>query len=376
MPQELETDEHFMRHAIAVAKRAWGDTHPNPMVGAIIVERDRVVAEGWHARAGGDHAEVAAIKALGHRPRYDATLYVTLEPCSTHGRTGPCTEAIIQRGFARVVIGALDPNPKHAGRGIEILRAADIEVVEGVLADECADLNLIFNHSIVHETPFIAAKVAMTLDGKIATRTNHSKWVTGEESRADVQQWRRLFPAIAVGARTVIEDDPSLTSRREGEPVFCPTRLIFDRGLLLADHLNRRVFTDEHRANTIYITRTECDRARLARVQATGVQCWEIPSEPPHIFYSMLQKKCMQAGLIGVLVEGGCGLLSDMLSECLINYLICYRAPKLLADDHALPAFRGLNTDEMADAIILRDAQHALLGEDVLTRGHFIYPVE
>ncbi|WP_309382072.1 bifunctional diaminohydroxyphosphoribosylaminopyrimidine deaminase/5-amino-6-(5-phosphoribosylamino)uracil reductase RibD [Cerasicoccus frondis] len=376
MPLEDETDESFMRHAIAVAKRAWGDTHPNPMVGAIIVERGRVVAEGWHERAGGDHAEVAAIKALGHRPRYDATLYVTLEPCSTHGRTGPCTEAIIQRGFARVVIGARDPNPAHAGRGIEILREAEIEVIEGVLADECMDLNLIFNHYIVEQTPFISAKIAMTLDGKIATRTRHSRWVTGEESRADVHQWRRLFPAIAVGAGTVIEDDPALTSRRAGEAVYCPVRFIFDRHLLTADYLDYQVFADEFRARTIVVTKTEADRNRLSRIQATGVQVWEIPLEPPHIFYKIFQKKCLNENLTGILVEGGSGLLSDMLSECLINYLLCYRAPKLLADDQAVPAFRGLNTSEMMDAIVLRDAKNVLFGQDVFTRGHLEYPFE
>ncbi|WP_269542500.1 bifunctional diaminohydroxyphosphoribosylaminopyrimidine deaminase/5-amino-6-(5-phosphoribosylamino)uracil reductase RibD [Cerasicoccus fimbriatus] len=376
MPQDLETDEFYMRHAINVAKRAWGDTHPNPMVGAIIVERDRIVAEGWHERAGGDHAEVAAIKALGHRPRYDATLYVTLEPCSTHGRTGPCTEAIIQRGFARVVIGARDPNPKHAGRGIDILREAEIEVVEGVLADECTDMNLIFNHYIVRETPFIAAKVAMTLDGKIATRRRHSHWVTGDESRADVHQWRRLFPAIAVGAGTVIADDPALTSRREGEPVFCPVRFVFDRQLRLADHLQCKVFTDEHRAKTVLVTQAEVDQIRLRRIKSAGVTVWEIPNDPAGLFYKVFQKKCLMENLTGVMVEGGCGLLSDMLAECLIDYLLCYRAPKLLADSQALPAFTGLNTSEMADAIVLSEPRHVLFGQDVFTRGFMEYPVE
>lgn len=374
MSAEPETDEHYMRHALAVAMRAWGDTHPNPMVGAIVVERDRIVAEGWHQRAGGDHAEVAAIKALGHRPRYDATLYVTLEPCSTQGRTGPCTQAIIERGFARVVIGAVDPNPAHAGRGIEILREAGLEVVHGVLAEECADINLIFNHTIVNERPLLAAKIGMSLDGKIATRTGHSRWVTGEESRADVMRWRRLFPAIAVGAGTVIADDPSLTARLPEAAPHCPVRLIFDRNLLLADYLDRQVFNDQWRDHTILVTETEVSPPRLARIKSHKITCWELPTVPPHIYYSEFLKKCLSEDLTGVFIEGGSGLLSDLLSECLIDYLFCYRAPKLLADDQAVPAFRGLNTSEMADAITLEEPQHALFGQDVLTRGFLTYP--
>ncbi|GHC12096.1 bifunctional diaminohydroxyphosphoribosylaminopyrimidine deaminase/5-amino-6-(5-phosphoribosylamino)uracil reductase RibD [Cerasicoccus arenae] len=374
MPLDSDTDEHFMRHAMAVATRAWGDTHPNPMVGAIIVEQGRVVAEGWHQRAGGPHAEVAAIKAQGHRPRYDATIYVTLEPCCTQGRTGPCTDAIIERGFRRVVIGAIDPNPAHAGRGVALLREAGLEVVHGVLAEQCADINLIFNHWIVNQAPFLAAKVAMTLDGKIATRAGHSRWVTGEEARADVMRWRRLFPAIAVGAGTVIADDPALTARLPDAEIYCPTRFVFDRRLLLADHLDRQVFNDNWRHRTILVTETESNQSRLHRIKDHGVTIWELPTDPPNIFYKVFQKKCINQALTGVLIEGGCGLLSDMLSECLLDYLLSYRAPKLLADDDALPAFRGLNTSEMAEAITLEDPQHALFGQDVLTRGYLNYP--
>jgi len=376
MPQYTEIDESFMQQAIDVAARAWGDTHPNPMVGALVVERDRVVAEGWHECAGAPHAEVAAIRALGHRPRYDATLYVTLEPCSTQGRTGACTDAIIERGFRRVVIGATDPNPAHAGRGIDILREAGLEVISGVIADECTDLNLIFNHAIVHERPLIAAKVAMTLDGKIATRSGHSRWVTGEEARADVMRWRRLFPAIAVGAGTVIADDPALTSRLPDDEPHCPIRFIFDRKLLLADHLDRQVFNDQWRDRTILVTRIGADTERRRRLKEHGVQTWNLPDEPPHIYHQVFLKKCMNENLTGVFVEGGGGLLSDLLSECLLDYLFCYRAPKLLADSQALAAFSGLNTSEMSDAILLEEPQHALLGQDVLSRGKLTYPDE
>lgn len=369
-------DEAFMNHALNLALRAWGETHPNPMVGAIIVEQGRVVAEGWHERAGGPHAEVSAFKALGHRPRRDATLYVTMEPCSTPGKTGACTDVIIERGIRRVVVGATDPNPMHAGRGFSVLREAGVEVVTGVLGELCEDINLIFNHWIGQGTPFFAAKVGLTLDGKIATRTGHSRWVTGPEARQDVMRWRRLFPAVAVGAGTVLADDPELTARHPDVPSHCPRRLIFDRKLRVASHLDCRLLCDQWHDHTVVITKLGAPASRLRALEKAGVECWEFPTEPPQAFYEQLRKRCAEAGLTGVLIEGGSGLLSDLLSECQLDYLFAYRAPKLLADERALPAFRGLNTSEMADAISLLKVHHAILGEDILTRGHVFHPEE
>ena len=225
--------EAYMRRALELARQGWGATHPNPMVGALIVEDGEIVAEGFHTKAGEPHAEIMALRALGRKPEPGATLYVTLEPCCTTGRTPPCTEAIIAAGIRRVVVGATDPNPRHAGHGFEVLRAAGVEVVTNVLAAECADLNLIFNHWIVQKRPLLAAKVATTIDGRIACRTGESKWITGEPARADVMRWRRLFPAIAVGAGTVASDDPQLTARLpEGE--WCPWRFVFDAALSTA----------------------------------------------------------------------------------------------------------------------------------------------
>lgn len=204
-----------MRHAITLAQRALGQTHPNPLVGAVLVANGQLLAQGWHARDGGAHAEIAALEALrknGGDPR-GATLYVTLEPCSTRGRTGACTDAIIRAGITRVVIGAIDPAPGHSGNAISVLQKAGIAVSCGVLADECADLNLIFNHRITTGQPFIAAKVAVTLDGKIATRSGDSRWITAELARADVMHWRCYFPAIGVGVGTLLADNPSLTAR-------------------------------------------------------------------------------------------------------------------------------------------------------------------
>ncbi|HEX7630744.1 MAG TPA: bifunctional diaminohydroxyphosphoribosylaminopyrimidine deaminase/5-amino-6-(5-phosphoribosylamino)uracil reductase RibD, partial [Lacunisphaera sp.] len=246
--------ESFMRRALDVARRGWGDTHPNPLVGALIVEQGEVVAEGFHAKAGEAHAEVNALKALGRPPAPGATLYVTLEPCCTHGRTPPCTEAILAAGISRIVVGATDPNPAHAGKAFELLRERGVEVITGVLAEDCADLNLIFNHWITTNRPLFAAKSGVTLDGKVATRTGDSKWITGEAARADGHRWRRLFPAIAVGAGTIRADNPRLTARLNGTE-WCPWRFVFD-GLLrsVTDKAMPNVYTDEFRERTIVVT--------------------------------------------------------------------------------------------------------------------------
>ena len=203
--------ERHMALALEQARNGWGDTHPNPMVGAVIVEQGEVVATGYHQAAGEAHAEVDALRNLGRKPAAGATLHVTLEPCCTHGRTPPCTQAVLDAGFREVHIGTADPNPDVAGRGIQQLRGAGVEVHTGTLEESCRDLNLLYNHWIAsHGSPLLAGKVATTLDGFTATRDGHSQWITSEQARQDVMCWRRLFPAIAVGAGTILADDPSL----------------------------------------------------------------------------------------------------------------------------------------------------------------------
>ena len=208
---ELESD--FIRRALRLARRGYGTTSPNPLVGAVVVKQGEVIGQGWHRRAGGPHAEIEALldaERKGHSPR-GATLYVTLEPCSTLGRTPPCTDAIIAAGIKRVVVGATDPNPAHAGRGFSILKRAGIAVTPGIYAGDCARLNEAFNHWIVNGTPFVTVKAAMTLDGKIATASGESKWITGEKARAYGMKLRQGADAILVGINTVLADDPSLT---------------------------------------------------------------------------------------------------------------------------------------------------------------------
>ena len=369
--------ETFMRQALAVARRGWGATQPNPMVGALIVEDGRVMAEGSHAQDGGPHAERLALLALGHKPRAGATLYVTMEPCSTHGRTGACTEAIIAAGFTRVVVGANDPNPAHAGRGLEVLRAAGIEVIAGVLARECTDLNLIFNHWIVQDTPLIAAKAAVTLDGRIACRSGDSKWITGEQARADVMRWRRLFPAIAVGAGTVMTDNPRLTARIAGQPEWCPWRFVFD-GLLrsVADRAMPAVYTDEFRARTIVVTTPHGGMGYVRKLKELGVQVWMLPSATQRVPFAEFRKRCAEEKISGVYLEGGAQLVSQILQDRQLDYLFVYRAPLLLADDRAKPMLSGLRAEKLVNAVRLADVRHEIFGDDILTRGRVDYPAQ
>lgn len=371
---EPGSHEFFMDRALAEARRAWGDTHPNPMVGAVIVEDGSVVAAGYHARAGEAHAEVNALRALGRKPRPGATLYVTLEPCCTHGRTPPCTEAIIAAGLTRVVVGATDPNPAHAGHGYEILRAQGVEVIAGVRAAECADLNLIFNHWITTGRPLFAAKSGVTLDGKVATRTGDSKWITGEAARANGHRWRRLFPAIAVGAGTVRADNPRLTARANGTE-WCPWRFVFD-GLLrtVTDKAMPGVYTDEFRERTIVVTTPHGGLGYVRKLNALGVKTWVLGGGAPKVAFADFRQRCVAEGITGVFFEGGAQLLSELLQARELDYLFAYQAPVLLADDKGKGILRGLRTETLSQAIRLGEVRHEVHGDDALMRGRLIYP--
>ena len=366
--------EPFMRRALQQARSVWGTTHPNPMVGAVIVEEGVVVAEGATAPAGGPHAEINALRALGRRPGPGATMYVTLEPCCTHGRTPPCTDAIVDAGLTRVVAGATDPNPAHAGRGFDVLRAGGVEVVSGVLAEECTDLNLIFNHWIATGRPLFAAKSAVTLDGKVATRTGDSKWITGEPARADGHRWRRLFPAIAVGAGTVRADNPRLTAR-VGDTEWCPWRFVFD-GLLrtVTDKAMPNLYTDEFRERTIVVTTPHGGLGYVRKLNASGVKTWVLPAASPKVNFADFRQRCADEGITGVFFEGGAQLLSELLQARELDYLLVYHAPVLFADDKGKTILRGLRTETLDQAVRLERVRHEAHGDDTLMRGFVRYP--
>ena len=364
----------FMRRALEMAKRGWGDTHPNPLVGAVVVENGHVVAEGHHAKAGEPHAEISALRSLGRRPGSGATLYVTLEPCCTQGRTPPCTDAIVDAGITHVVVGATDPNPAHAGKGFELLRAGGVDVITDVLAAECADLNLIFNHAMATGRPLFAAKSGVTLDGKVATRNGDSKWITGELARADGHRWRRYFPAIAVGAGTIRSDNPRLTARLGGTE-WCPWRFVFD-GLLrtVTDKNMPQVYTDEFRERTIVVTTPHGGLGYVRKLNALGVKTWVLPSASAKASLSDFRRRCGEEGITGVFFEGGAQLMSELLAARELDYLFTYHAPVFFADDKGKAILRGLRTESLANAIRLTRVRHEVHGDDALMRGFVQYP--
>ena len=364
-----------MRRAIELARQAWGHTHPNPLVGSVIVEDGQVVAEGFHAKDGGPHAERVALANLGRAPKPGATLYVTLEPCSTHGRTGACCDAIRVAGLKRVVAGATDPNPAHAGKGFELLRAAGVEVVAGVLERECTDLNLIFNHWIASGEPLFAAKVAVTLDGKIACRTGESKWITGEPARADVHHWRRYFPGIAVGAMTVMKDNPRLTARLSNGEEWCPRRFVFD-GLLrtVTDKNLPYVYTDAHRERTVVVTTQHGGMGYVRKLRDLGITVWVMDTPNQRVRFSDFRAWCAAEKTTGVYFEGGAQLVSELIRARELDYLFAYRAPVLFADDKAKAVFGGLRPERVDQAVRLADVRHETFGDDALMRGRVTYP--
>jgi len=371
----LSSDEYFMQRAIAAARKGWGDTHPNAIVGSVIVEDGQIVAEGYYAKDGGPHAERVALNSLGRNPKPGATVYVTLEPCSTVGRTGACTEALLAAGVKRVVVGATDPFPGHQGAGFKRLRDQGVEVVTGVLERECSDLNLIFNHWAVTKTPLLAAKAAVTLDGRVACRTGDSQWITGELARQDVHNWRRLFPGIAVGATTVLKDNPRLTVRLEGQPEQCPWRFVFDGRLrTVIDRNLPKVYSDEFRERTIVVTTPHGGEGYVRKLRAMGVQVWICPSPNQRVGFGDFRRRCAEAGITGVYFEGGPHLVSQLMHERQLDYFFSYTAPILIGDEKARAMLGGLRTEKLTQALRLTDVRHALFGDDMLCRGKVVYP--
>ena len=253
--QHNTTDDAFMRRAIDLAKKAWGNTSPNPMVGAVLVKNGKIISEGYHTRDGFPHAEIECLRASKESPE-GATLYVTLEPCSTRGRTGACCDAIKQAKIAEVKIGTLDPNPAHKGRALQIFNDSSIKCEYGILEQECTELNFIFNFAITQNKPLVALKYAISSDGKISEKQGVQTRITGEQAKVDVMKWRRLFSAIAVGYGTLRADNPALTSRGFKEDEHSPTRLIFDAHLNIAkndDVKKFKVFSDQFADKTFVV---------------------------------------------------------------------------------------------------------------------------
>ena len=324
------TDEHFMHLALEQAKLAWGDTAPNPMVGAVLVKDGNVVAMGYHHRDGMPHAEIDCLQKVDFNAK-DCTMYVTLEPCSTKGRTGACSDAIIRAGIKRVVAGCKDLNPAHAGRAKEVFEQNNVDCKFGVLETECKELNFIFNKNITEKSALLAIKYAITKDGKITEKQGSQSAITCEESRSDVMRWRRLFSAIGVGSGTLIADNPSLTSRLENE-VYCPYRFIFDASLRLAECENIfafKVFSDEFKNKTRIVCDSSASADKVALLKSKGIDVLAIAFEKnSKEFWNTLKTQLYAEKICSLYIEGGAGLFASICKAQAIDYVFEYVANK------------------------------------------------
>jgi diaminohydroxyphosphoribosylaminopyrimidine deaminase / 5-amino-6-(5-phosphoribosylamino)uracil reductase len=370
-------DLNFMRIALRLARCGFGRTSPNPMVGAVLVSRGKIIGQGWHHRAGAAHAEIEALNDARSKEGNlkGATLYVTLEPCSTHGRTPPCTGAIIAAGIKRVVVGSTDPNPYHSGKAFGILRRAGIEVVSGVLAEEATKLNEAFNHWIVQRMPFVTVKAGMTLDGKIATPNGESKWITSETARAHAMKLRQGADAILVGINTVLADDPSLTVRTiKNKSLQKPTRrIILDS--LARTPLNAKVVSDDFRELTTIVASQNApeDRVRalgrLVNVIIAPSEKSKIKNQESKISLSWLLKRLGREEVTSLLVEGGGEVNASFILGGLAQRVSFFYAPKILGGREARKGVAGDGIKNLAGAIKLCDVEWKRLGPDLLLTG-------
>ena len=356
-------DREYMQRALDLAKNGWGWTSPNPMVGAVIVKDGEIIGEGWHAKYGQLHAERAALAACAGDPA-GATMYVTLEPCCHQGKQPPCTDAILEAKLARVVVGSADPNPQVAGKGIQILRDAGVEVTEGVLKEECDALNDVFFHYITTGQPFVVLKYAMTLDGKLAAYTGVSKWITGEKARAHVQLQRGRYRAIMVGVGTVLGDDPRLTCRTEGGRN--PLRVICDTNLRTP--LTAVVVQTAIHIPTLIATASS-DKRAIAAYEAKGCQVVTFPKKGDAVDITAVMAYLGKNGVDSVLLEGGSGLHWSALEAGLVNKVQAYIAPKLLGGAGARSPVGGRGFPTPSDVVKVENITITQLGPDYLLEG-------
>ena len=356
----MASDEHYMARALELARCARGRTSPNPMVGCVIVRDGQVLGEGFHARAGEPHAEVNAIAAAGGDIA-GATVYVSLEPCAHQGKTPPCADVLVKHRPARVVVAMQDPNPLVSGQGIDWLRDAGMVVDVGVLEEEARLLNEAFIKFITTGRPFVIAKCGMTLDGKIATRTGHSKWVTCEASRQLVHEMRNQVDAILVGSRTVMLDDPSLTTRLNEEGTRDPIRIVLDAGAYLDE--DRRIFHVESEAPTwIAVTEDRSYRCADAVIR--------VPKGHGGVDIAVLMEELGKRDVMSLLIEGGgTTLASAFLSGC-VDKLCFFVAPKIIGGRDAITPVEGFGVETMEEAIVLERMTPTPVDEDILIEAY------
>lgn len=359
-------DEKYMRMALRLAARARGRTSPNPMVGAVVVKNGKVIASGWHHRAGEPHAEAIALRKAGGKAK-DATLYVTLEPCShTDKRTPPCSPLVIQSGVKRVVIAMIDPNPRVSGRGVRTLGKTGLEVVTGVLETEAKKLNEAFIKHITTGMPFVTLKIAQTLDGKVATATGESKWITGEKARQEGHRLRDANDAILVGVNTVLKDNPSLTARvPKGRD---PLRVIVDSGLRIP--ADAGVITQTSSAGTIVATLADAPRARIKRLQDAGAEVLAVKSAQGRVDLRDLVKKLGRKGIMSLLIEGGPEVHASAIRSGIVDKVVLFVAPVLMTGRDSLCSIGGVSPARLGQALRLTEVTSRFVGKDLMIEGY------
>ncbi|MFE4241127.1 bifunctional diaminohydroxyphosphoribosylaminopyrimidine deaminase/5-amino-6-(5-phosphoribosylamino)uracil reductase RibD [Peribacillus butanolivorans] len=357
----MNNDQYYMKLALDLAASAKGKTNPNPVVGAVIVKDGVIAGTGIHRKAGEPHAEVHAFKMAGDYAK-NATLYVTLEPCSHYGKTPPCANLVKESGVRRVVVATQDPNPEVAGRGISILRDAGIEVEVGVLEKEAQRLNERFIHNMITNRPFVISKYAMTLDGKLATHTGHSKWITGEESRHSVHLLRDEVDAILIGIGTVLADNPSLTTRLPEGGGKNPIRIILDSELRVPLDANIVQVSD---AKTVIVTQENASVDKIAALSEKGIEFIIVPKTDAGLDLRILMEELYKKGITDILLEGGSEVNASFLRAGLIDKYLIYVAPKLLGGRNSLTPFSGINVDTMDEAMDVSISSVDMSGEDI-----------
>lgn len=359
-------EEQFMKRAIELAKQGSGWTAPNPLVGAVVVKNGRVIGEGYHRKYGELHAERNALAACSEDPA-GATLYVTLEPCCHYGKTPPCTEIIIEKKIAKVVIGSRDPNPKVAGKGARILREHGIEVVEDYMREACDALNPVFFHYITTKTPYVVLKFAMTLDGKIATRTGASKWITGEAARNHVHQLRGRYAGILAGIGTVLADDPMLNCRIDG--AHQPLRIILDSQLRIPMG-SRLVRSAKEYPLLIVCNESNRDReegaSRIQKLEEAGAKVWTLSEKNGHPDLNVLMQRLGEEKIDSVLIEGGGTVNEAALKAHIVHHVYAYIAPKIFGGEDAKTPVEGSGIRLPQECAQLRLVKITVLLNDML----------
>jgi diaminohydroxyphosphoribosylaminopyrimidine deaminase/5-amino-6-(5-phosphoribosylamino)uracil reductase len=362
-------NELYMKQAIELAQRAKGRTSPNPMVGCVIVKDDRIIAKGYHHHCGGVHAEVDALNRV-NEDLSDATMYVTLEPCSHHGKQPPCCEAIARSGIKKVVVATLDPNPIVNGRGIAYLKSQHVDIEVGVCEDEAIHMNKIFNHYITHKTPYVLIKSAITLDGKIATKTGESQWISGPQSLNYVHQLRNEYSSIGVGVNTIIVDNPSLTIRLPEQDNQCHHRIIFDsKGRI---PLHSKVLNDAFASKTIILTTSLMPPNIKETIIQKGARVIEVGSHEGHVDIKESMHILGSLGIDSLFLEGGSEIIASALKAKIVHEVHIALAPKLIGGQDAKGFMGDIGVESLSQAIQLEFTQVEQLGSDIIIKAKVV----